>query len=439
MTLNRYSYQGAETRLVAESAYGVTPGTPTWKRLNGIGLRLSPSVTVNPFAAPGQLVPAIPLVDDDFTEGSVEGRVDFNAIGYILAGLFGYPTITSLGGAPTAYQWDWSWNGRRPNRPASFAAYYGYPDSADFCNGLIFNTMGISGGRGDGFDVSGDVFAKSMTAGQTLGGITNELQTVTITGTPTGGTFTLTLDGFTTATIAYNATAAAVQTALEALPNLEVGDVTVGGGPGPGTPYTVTFTGSLGGVNVSQMTAAHAFTGGASPNISVATTTPGTDAVSDVPAVPAGAVLGDVYLDTTWAGLGTTQLLECYGMDLSIGERMSRTMPINKSKSSDGVIDVGDQEHTLTLTLAKNAVSDAQLAKLKAGTRSFARVQWTGDVISGANNYGLRIDSSLFYQSIGNADDNDNVFVRDYEGRLAIDPVSSNVLAIRLTNATASL
>lgn len=103
----------------------------------------------------------------------------------------------------------------------------------------------------------------------------NEVQTVTISGSPTGGTFTLTFRGQTTGTIAYNATAATVQTALEALPSINPGNVTVTGGPGPATPYTVTFTGQLGGLDVAQMTAAHAFTGGASPSIAVSTTTAG--------------------------------------------------------------------------------------------------------------------------------------------------------------------
>lgn len=105
-----------------------------------------------------------------------------------------------------------------------------------------------------------------------LGAGTPEAQTVTITGAPTGGTFQLTYDGAQTAAIAYDAVAGTVQTALLALPNLGAGDVTVTGGPGPGTPYVVTFSASLG--DVPQMTASHAFTGGTAPNIAVTTTTP---------------------------------------------------------------------------------------------------------------------------------------------------------------------
>jgi hypothetical protein len=109
----------------------------------------------------------------------------------------------------------------------------------------------------------------------------NEVQTVTITGTPTGGTFTLSFQGQTTANIAYNAAAAAVQTALENLSNIEVSDIAVTGGPGPGTPYVVTFQGALGAQDLPAMTAAHAFTGGAGPAIAVTTTTPGVGGATD--------------------------------------------------------------------------------------------------------------------------------------------------------------
>jgi hypothetical protein len=104
---------------------------------------------------------------------------------------------------------------------------------------------------------------------------TDEVQTVTITGTPTGGTYTLTFSGQTTSAIAYNAAASAVQSALEALSNIASGDVVCAGGPHPGTPVTVTFGGDYDGEDVPQMTASGSFTGGTSPAVAVTTTTPG--------------------------------------------------------------------------------------------------------------------------------------------------------------------
>jgi hypothetical protein len=115
----------------------------------------------------------------------------------------------------------------------------------------------------------------------------NEVKTVTVTGSPTGGTFTLTLDGETTGNIAYNATAAAVQTALEALSNVNPGDVTVTGSAGG--PWTLTFGGARAGKDVPVMTKnAAGLTGGTSPDIAFATTTEGGSGVTDGSDVLAG-------------------------------------------------------------------------------------------------------------------------------------------------------
>lgn len=144
-----------------------------------------------------------------------------------------------------------------------------------------------------------------------LGGA-NEQQTITVTGTPAGGTFTLTFNGATTANIAYNAAASAVVTALEALPNIGPGNVTATGGALPGTPVVVTFTNQLGKQNVSQMTAAHAFTGGTTPAIAVTTTTAGSSLDSGLYVVHRGLILkkassggGSNNVFTPWAGSGT--------------------------------------------------------------------------------------------------------------------------------------
>jgi hypothetical protein len=156
--------------------------------------------------------------------------------------------------------------------------------------------------------VESGVFIASAAA---LGGA-NEQQTVTITGTPTGGTFALTYAGATTSNLAFNAAASAVQTALEALVNVGSGNVVVTGGPGPGTPYVVTFQNALGRQNVAQMTAAHAFTGGTSPAIAVTTTTAGSSLDSGLLVAHRGIIVkkastggGSNNVLTPWLGSGT--------------------------------------------------------------------------------------------------------------------------------------
>jgi hypothetical protein len=128
----------------------------------------------------------------------------------------------------------------------------------------------------NGFIPSGTVLSKlSSSLYGPYAPASAEVQAVTITGAPDGGTFTLTFSGQTTTAIAYNATAAAVQAALVALSNIAAGDVTVTGGPGPATPWAVTFAGAYIGTNVAQMTATSSLTGGTTPAVAVTTTTAG--------------------------------------------------------------------------------------------------------------------------------------------------------------------
>lgn len=121
---------------------------------------------------------------------------------------------------------------------------------------------------------------------------TNEVQTVTISGTPTGGTFTLTFGGQETAGIAHNAAASAVQSALELLSTVGAGNVTVSGSAGG--PYTVTFAGDLAGANVAQMTADDELTGGTTPSVAVTTATAGVNSHYPNGYIPSGTAIGKV-------------------------------------------------------------------------------------------------------------------------------------------------
>lgn len=77
-------------------------------------------------------------------------------------------------------------------------------------------------------------------------GGTNQIQTETFDAGVDGGTRTLRLFGYTTAPIAWNASAATIKTAiLLAVPVLLTADITVAGTG----PYTYTFTGAYAGSN----------------------------------------------------------------------------------------------------------------------------------------------------------------------------------------------
>lgn len=111
---------------------------------------------------------------------------------------------------------------------------------------------------------SGDTWTDTTPAGTS--GV-NEKQTVTISGTPATGTWTLTFNGYQTGTIAKDATTAAVTAALEALPIVETGEIETTGTPG--TTYVVEFKGRYASQNIALMLATETFDTG---SIACATT-----------------------------------------------------------------------------------------------------------------------------------------------------------------------
>ncbi|MCC6426266.1 MAG: hypothetical protein IT435_05545 [Phycisphaerales bacterium] len=128
--------------------------------------------------------------------------------------------------------------------------------------------------------------------------------TVTITGTPTGGTFKLSLGATESGAIAYNATAAQVETALEAMANISGdGKVVVSGGPGPGTPYVVQLIGTYSRTNelnttpgstTRLQTTSIALTGGSSPTATVTLNGPWYLADGTHPSQTSGAYEGGI-------------------------------------------------------------------------------------------------------------------------------------------------
>lgn len=107
---------------------------------------------------------------------------------------------------------------------------------------------------------------------------TDEIQLLTPSGTISGGTGTITYSSQTTSALAFNATAAAVQAALCALPNIDDTDgVVVTGGPLNTTPLSIAFKRSLAATNVAQVTFNSSLTGGGS----IAVSTPTSGAVVD--------------------------------------------------------------------------------------------------------------------------------------------------------------
>jgi len=148
----------------------------------------------------------------------------------------------------------------------------------------------------------------TVAAGQPLvpvsGGTINDVQTITIGGTATGGTWTpiINLDGnaLSAAAVAYNVTGANLQTALQAV--VGASNVTVTGNG----PYTVTFVGALAGRPMAPITYINNIT--TAGTITVVHTTTGQSAGTYTP----------------YTGSGTPTCLNSYDCATDAGGRITK-------------------------------------------------------------------------------------------------------------------
>lgn len=110
---------------------------------------------------------------------------------------------------------------------------------------------------------------------------TNAIEILTIGGTPTGGTFTITYGGYTTGPITWSATNATlfanIQAALDALPSILAGNTLVAANTitaGIGT-INITFQNDLGAQVITLPTADGTLLVGTSPTVAITNNTPG--------------------------------------------------------------------------------------------------------------------------------------------------------------------
>ena len=213
-----------------------------------------------------------------------------------------------------------------PNSPSAGTGWTN-PTNVYSSNGVYATNVIAAGATGSNQDTTGFGFAIPSTAA-ILGISVNvqrlaspccsAVQTIAETGSPTGGTFTISAtppSGSPTATgsIAYNASAATVQTAIQAV--YGAGNVTCTGGSLPATAVVCTFASSDANKVVNLMSLnSKCLTGGSSPNVTFAMTTAGSvGALEDntVQLLQGGSPVGSNKAVTTI--YGTTSSTVTYG------------------------------------------------------------------------------------------------------------------------------
>lgn len=218
--------------------------------------------------AAGSLVGTdIPLIVPDSTS-LTGGPVYVSQSQAFILDIPGVQSITVLG-SPVAGTFTLSYNGYSTGNTARLATAATIKAALDALTSI--DTVGVVGNAGgpwtvtfNGTHLGTHPFLMSSDPALLTGGaisvstiivsipVSNEVQLISLTGNPDGGTFTLTYAAQTTAApISYNASAADVGNALEGLSTIDPGEIDVQGFPGG--PWTVYFLNGLGAQDVSTI------------------------------------------------------------------------------------------------------------------------------------------------------------------------------------------
>ncbi len=145
--------------------------------------------------------------------------------------------------------------------------------------------------------------------------------------------------------------------------------------------------------------------------------------------------LGDIWVDTSWASLGTTQYLAAYQFDMQLGDKYDMDAPINSSITSFASLpEKEDQSMALNLSVAVDTAGDALITKYEAGTMISVRYKVSGPIIEAAIPFSVQWDALAVITQVGEitAAPNSNIATVPLTCEIATD--NTNALALTIVN-----
>jgi hypothetical protein len=411
-----------------------TPGTPVsgQRTLCALDIGLSPELDVKRYRARGKNITTTSVLNRKWATGDYSGVVSYNELALILFNLIGSapPAVVGTGG------FGWTFNPLTEGRdvPNPFTARIGDAEAAQVFAFMQAKTLELTATREE-VQMNGSLVAYAPDNAGALTTLGDEVQAISPTGVVSGGTFTITYAGQTTAAIAYNATPAAIQAALEALSNLAPGDVFVTGGPLPTNRVQLRFTGTLLGTNVAEITVnSGGLTGGGSYTPS--TLLVGGAAVGQIAESPVSGNEINLYVDTTSGGLGTTQIGCPMETRISLPERFNEKWCLNRGQASYTETVGIATEPTIAFDVEYNAQARALYDAVVQNSlpMRFIRFDALGANIGAGADYKIQWDFASSIRTAQEIKDRDGVYGYTFEWDIKHSPAWGKAMSCFIVN-----
>ena len=258
-----------------------------------------------------------------------------------------------------------------------------------------------------------------------------------ITGSPTGGTFTITYNTHATSGIAYNASAADVKAALVALADFDASNIEVSGGALPGTAVTLTLLG-LEAIQAADFSLNSAgLTGGTTPTAAI--TAPSTSEIAVQQILPQEV---SAYMATEQSGLDSaTALARNTSVVLTYTGKRVPFYALNAA-NGNGYKEALEAaaDATVSITIAKDAEGADFLEAMRDGDIMFMRVKALGGVIGAtATQHEMSMELAFMVNSAPSDGDTEGLMVSTYGGRIVHDATWGKGISITIKNGVAAL
>jgi hypothetical protein len=377
-------------------------GTPVLctKTLGASKWELTPTVKTSAFMPSGAKVNTASTLISEWMALKGELALDYRELIYYLSSVLNDPVITTPSGATTVRQWQWIMNTTTPDSQRTYTMESG-SDSvrASYLTNVQLTDLNIA------FTKEAD--PKASTGGFCQAFVDDQLRWLKLTGA-TAGTFTITiaLNGAGSATsgnIAYNATAATIDTAIEAMTNIGAGNARATGGPANTTAVRIELTGARANDTITTFTVNGGSLTGTTPTATLTRLSPGTTSLTIDKVSPATV---DTFFATSFAGLDTAMALannagantDIFNYEWGVTGRNSPYSPLNTNSG----VGFGGTVEAVPKTVVKAAVASGDtmhgyIKNMRAMDTLFCRARARGAFIETATAvdyyYELRIDT----------------------------------------------
>ena len=438
-----------------------TPGTavPTTKRLIGGSITSKIDATAQEFRPMGSKFVTIDALQAEWTTGTLGGAACYTELPYWLGMCIGQqaaPVQQMDGGTPTgAWKWIYESKAFDADTPQTFTIEEGSTVRARRFSSSVLTDYSLSLLR-TAVTQSGTLLAQQhqdnvalTTYGAAASPVQAALTTAATGGTLAAGTYRYVVTatnavGETTAsneqtvtTTGAVSTVTATWAAVTGATGYRVYRTVAGGAAGA---ESILPSGTLGAVTTFIDTGA-TVTPGTPAAVNNAYSTPA-GTLPSVPLIPILANQVDVFVDPTFAALGTTRQSRIFKVDPNFGGRYKPVWPLDSSKPSWAAIVEGPNTATCNFTAAYDPQGAAYLAQLRAGNTGYMRVRAIGpNIYTGgiSVNHSATFDMAFKIKQTDAFSDTDGVFAIGYGADIVYDGLWGKAMRCEIVTTTAAL